>query len=418
MEFAEHYDVIVIGSGPGGSVCSTYLAQSGKKVLCLEKSKFPRFHIGESLTGSAGQIIKELGLVEDMNRLDFPQKPGVTVIGNNANSEFFVPVLNPTWQVRRSDFDDLLYKRASQSGVIQRTGIATDVIKDGEKIVGLTYRHDGQTINAKATVVVDASGQGAFLSKKKIAGERKIDSFSRQIAFYTHYENVERDPGAFSKNTSIFYSDVLHWAWIIPISSTVDSLGIVIPVEVFREKCKTPEAALQWGLDSINPELTRRFANAKQVENVRAMADYSYRIEPYVGDGWLCIGDAHRFLDPIFSFGVSFAMLEGRKSAQAICQVLEGEHWQSPFYEFRDWSDTGQDIACDLIQYFWKYPVFFGYQMQNTVLRREVIRLFGGECFEPQSMTAPAIFRKGLMEDAKPAETVESSPNEREVAMI
>ena len=398
----ESFDVAVIGTGPGGSVASALLADSGCSVVAIEKDAFPRFHIGESLTGTAGEIIRKLGLADQMAANDFPDKPGVNVIGKDARNEFFVPVLNPTWQVRRSTFDAMLRDTSRERGAVHRRGRVTRVLRRGDAVTGLSYLGEGETSETeiRARVVIDASGQSVLLSQQGIAGPRKIDHFSRQIAFFAYYEGVERDPGRFSANTSIFYSEVHNWSWVIPISSTVDSVGIVIPQDVHRQLGKpSPEAAMEYGIANINPELRSRMRNARRVEPVRACRDYSYRVDPFVGDGWLCVGDSHRFLDPIFSFGVSFSMSEAERAAGAILEALETGDRLAPFEAFAHWSDTGQGVAADLIRYFWKYPVFFGYQMQNTEIRDEVIRLFGGQCFKPDGMKTPKRFREALEKD-------------------
>lgn len=392
------YDVIIIGSGPAGSLCGIECRKKGLSVLCIEKEQFPRFHIGESLTGNAGQIIRDLGLAEEMNTAGFPDKPGVNVIGSLSKNEFFIPILAPTWQVRRSDFDNMIKRRAVEHGVEYKLGLVTDVIREGEKVVGARYKADGIEHQVRSKVLVDASGQNTFLSRKGIAGKRQIEFFSQQIASFAHYKGVERDLPPFSTNTTILYSKQYHWSWIIPISPDTDSLGVVIPKDLYFKECKNPDDAIEWGMEHISPELKRRFKNAERQGDAQSMADFSYRIEPFVGDGWLCIGDAHRFLDPIFSYGVSFAMKEGIRAAEAIAEVVNGQDWKVPFYAYRDWSNGGQQIAADLIRYFWIYPIFFGYQMQNPDLRDEVIRLLGGCCFDCEGWKAPTIFRNSIEE--------------------
>ena len=399
------YDVIILGTGPGGSATATYLAERGLSVLAIEKDAFPRFHIGESLTGSVGEVIRELGLGETMGTHEYPEKPGVTVIGRDARNEFFVPVLNPTWQVRRSTFDHLLRQRSARAGTEFLRGRARRIEREGDRVTGVYVVPQGgdPEILVRCGVFIDASGQTAFLSRHGVAGAKQIDAFSDQIAFFTHFEGVPRDPGPLGNNTTIFYSEHNHWAWMIPISPTVDSFGVVIPKQTYKSVASTPEEALRWGIANINPEIIRRLADVKQVEELRACADYSYRIDPFVGSNWACVGDSHRFLDPIFSFGVSFAMMEGRFVSEAITEHVGKASLRDALIDYARWSDTGQNVAFDLINYFWRFPVFFGYHMQNPALRTEVIQLFGGACFRPQGMRVPELFREALGDESAQA---------------
>jgi flavin-dependent dehydrogenase len=282
----------------------------------------------------------------------------------------------------------------------------TQVLREGERVTGLAYVPSGESRErtVRCPVVVDASGQASFFSHQRVAGPRVIDHFSRQIAFFSHFENVRRDPGAFGNNTTIFYAEVDHWAWIIPISPTVDSVGIVIPQETFRKHAHSIEEALAWGIAQINPELANRLAEARQAEPVRACRDYSYRIDPFVGEGWLCVGDAHRFLDPIFSFGVSFAMTEAVEAAKLIPAAIESRSTVDAFRHYAEWSDVGQGVAYDLIRYFWRFPVFFRYRAQQPNTRRELIRLLGGDCFAPDDMRTPRKFREALLQTDSPVQ--------------
>lgn len=396
MTAEEKYDVIIIGSGPAGATCGIKLREQGLSVLCIEKDDYPRFHIGESLTGNAGKLIRELGLEAAMAASDFPEKPGVNVIGTQSKNEFFVPILFPTWQVTRSKFDSLLKDKAIESGVVYKKAVVKQVILSAKRVVGVSCLEDRKQIHIRSKVVVDASGQSTFLSRKGLAGKRQVEFFSKQVASFSHFENVKRDRAPFATATTLLYAEKYHWAWIIPISSTVDSLGIVMPKDKYSADYGSPENAISLGMEYMGPELTRRFEDAVQIEKPRSMVDFSYKIEPFVGDGWLCIGDSHRFLDPIFSYGVSFAMREAIQASQAITQCLSTNSWQEPFYRFRDWSDKGQAVASDLIRYFWLFPVFFGYQMRNPKFREEIIRLLGGDCFETENFETAKTFRRAV----------------------
>ena len=393
----EYFDVVVIGSGPGGAVAAAYLARAGVSVLVVEKERFPRYHIGESLTASATDIINDFNLASEMDRRLFPPKGGVKVIGRNAKNEFFVAVAQRTWQVRRDEFDQILLNNAINCGALHRTGIVKKIIRDGDKVVGVRYL---DTINNThhdiySRIVVDASGQAALLSRQGVAGQLTyFEEFSRQAALFTQFKNAQRDPGQMGNNTFIFYSETHHWAWFIPLSPDLVSVGVVMPGRKIKEHGGA-EGALQWGLENINLDLWRRVKESQTVEKVRTITNYSYRVAPFVGDGWLCIGDSHRFIDPIFSFGVSLAMTEARDASRAILQALESGDCTEPFAEYAKFSDETQDAALDLIRYFWKFPAFFGYQARSS-LRQEFVTLLSGYFRDRNANKAVQSMRRAL----------------------
>ena len=395
----DYFDVAIIGCGPGGSSLAVYLARIGLSVLALEKEAFPRYHIGESLTGMSTNVLRDFALVEEMNRRQFPQKGGVKVIGQGAKNEFFVPVLQQTWQVRRDEFDQMLLENAIRCGATHRYGTVKEIVRDGDKVVGLRYQPQeapNMTLKeVRCRIIADASGLATLFSKFRIAGPRVyFDEFARQAAVFTQFKNAVRDPGAMGNNTFIFYSETHHWAWFIPLSPDVVSIGTVMPTSRVKA-CRGAEAALAWGLEHINPDLCRRVQGATQVESVRAITNYSYSIEPFVGNGWLCVGDAHRFIDPIFSFGASFAMVEARAASQAIIKALQTGDCTKPFSEYADYCNRGQDVALDLIRYFWKFPIFFGYQTRSA-MRKDFVRLLSSDCHDVSELPAVQIMRKAL----------------------
>jgi len=397
MSNTQTFDVVVIGGGPGGSVTAAYLGKQGYKILLIEKAKFPRFHIGESLTGMAAQILADFDLESKMKDYDFPVKGGVKVLGKEAKSEFFVSVLRKTWQVRRADFDTMLLENAAEHGVTIVQGMAKDVLKEGDRVVGVTYEKEGKTSieEVHAKFVVDASGSGTFLSKKKVAGQKKFEKeFKNQVATFSHFKNVKRDPGAMRDNTFLFYGELSEWAWFIPVSDDTVSIGVVMPSKKVQS-LGGPEKTLEWGIKNINPDLCERMESAELDDEVRAINNYSYTIEPFVGEGWLCIGDAHRFSDPIFSFGVSFAMVEAKAAAMAIDKAITSGNQKVPFTEFANFSETGQNAALDVIKYFWHFPVFFGF-LSKGKHRKEMIRLLSSDCFKSDEMEVLQLMRKSL----------------------
>ena len=152
---------------------------------------------------------------------------------------------------------------------------------------------------------------------------------------------------------------------------------------------------MAWGLEQINPDLHRRVEGLIPVEPVRVVRNYSYRIEPFVGDGWLCVGDAHRFADPIFSFGVSFAMTESRAAACAILDALQTGTCEEPFAAYASYCNRGHDAALDLIRYFWTFPAFFSFQTRG-VTRPHLIKLLGGDCFGDEPNPVLDMMRESL----------------------
>ena len=394
-------DVAVIGGGPGGAAAAIRAAEAGLSVTVLERDAFPRYHVGESLTGVAGNLLRDLGLGPAMADAGFPVKSGVKVLGRKGN-EYFVPVLCPTWQVRRDHFDSVLLDRARKAGAQVVRARATGVISDAGRVRGLHYRErSGEDGELHANAVIDASGTACFLSREGIAGAREYDTFGNQVAFFSQVRNAARDPGEMGDNTFIFYAKTHHWAWFIPLSNELVSVGVVVPRDEFRRQGADPKRTFDWGLEHIHPQLWERVQGREWTEPIRAIRDYSYRLTPFAGPGFLCVGDAHRFADPIFSFGVTASMLEGMAAVDAVLRVASGETWNEAIAPYVRYSDTGQDAIHDFIEYFWTYPGFFGVQMRSR-LRKEVIRLFGGDIFQPNQVVDQirSLMREGA---ARPA---------------
>jgi FADH2-dependent halogenase len=215
------------------------------------------------------------------------------------------------------------------------------------------------------------------------------------VAVFTQFKHARRDPGDMENATVILYAEKHHWAWVIPLSDDVDSVGVVVPSATYKQHGRTPEELLDWAVDHLHPELTRRIGGCERVEAVRFVGNYSYRIDPYVGDGWVCVGDAHRFADPIFSFGVSFAMAEALEAGRAIVSGLESGDLDERLAGYVEVSDRGQDAAFDLLRYFWRYPAFFSFLMRGPH-RHDVIRLFAGDSFDEVEFPVLRSMRESL----------------------
>ncbi len=359
-------DVAIIGGGPGGSATAMFLAQTGLRVTLIEKAQSPRYHIGESLTGECGNCLRTLGLEAEMTTRRHPVKYGVTVYGPRGQNAFFVPVKGwrresglfdtHTWSVRRSDFDHMLFAAAAARGVGVMQAEAVAPLLNGDVVRGVRVRTNGGTVEDIASeVLVDASGPATFFSNAGVIGEKVRGSYDRQVAIFSQVLGGIRDPGAAGGNTLIFYRQKHHWAWFIPLDDQVTSVGVVVPADYYRSKNESKHQFLLRELDQLNPELTRRLPQIEFVEEVRGISNYSYRISNFTGKGFLCVGDSHRFIDPVFSFGVFFAMKEAEYAAASIASFFADSKREQPNplmirAETREWLMNVQEVLTDYIR--------------------------------------------------------------------
>ncbi|MFW2541778.1 NAD(P)/FAD-dependent oxidoreductase [Primorskyibacter sp. 2E107] len=408
------HDVIVVGAGPAGSTLAWRLAKRGLRVLIVEQQTFPRHRVGESLTGSAGMLLRDMGLEPQMRAHGFPVKHGVTVYGPDPRTTFFVPVEardehgvpfeTPTWQVRRPEFDQLLLDTARAAGATLLQAEARGVLRDGDRVAGLTVRHpDGAAESLPCRFVVDASGFSTFLSKSGVLGARELGSFDKQIAFYAHLDGVRRDEGPEQGNTLLYYRKRLHWSWHIPISNERTSIGIVVPAETFKASGQTPDAFFDDQISALHPELSRRTSGATRATQVWKRANYSYEIPVFAGPGFLAIGDAHRFLDPIFSFGVWVGLKEAELAEEAILRTLSnpGEE-TAALTEFSAVSNRGQDVISLIINTFWGYPLAF-LKLAHFSNKSEIADLLAGRVYDEDigDVEAVRLMRDLAAHDAK-----------------
>lgn len=408
-------DVFIIGGGPGGAMSAMFLLREGIKPIILEQEEFPRFHIGESMTGEAGQVLRRLGLEDKMQAANYPVKHGVKVYGAEGVNSWFIPVsarspewkLSPgtTWQVRRSDFDGMILQESEVRGATAIRGKAVKALLGGDGAVrGVTMRHsDGRLEDIESEVVLDCSGLATFLANQRVTGPKYVGSYDKQIAFFTHVTGALRDSGSSGEeakdNTLIFYRKKFHWAWFIPIDDQVVSLGLVVPTAVFQESGQTTEEFFHSYLPEINPGLKRRSLDIKLIEKVHVIPNYSYQVRRFCGKGFICIGDAHRFIDPIFSFGLSATMREAEFAVPHVLAYLggKGRDLPNPFAEHMVFCEKGADNLEDMVDLFWEQPFAFS-GLVHRFYREEMIDAFAGRVYETEHQPSRAIlaFRKML----------------------
>ena len=386
-------DVAIVGGGPGGASTAIYLARKGIRSVIIEKEPPPRYHIGESMTGECGQRVRDLGLGDYMMEARHPHKFGVKVYGPGAENSFFVPVmernrekqLSPgqTWQVRRDIFDQKMLEEAERQQANIIYGRALDVLLENGGVRGVRVEQDGgESINVRSRVVVDASGHSTFLSNSKLLPRKQRGKYDSQLAVFSQVTGAIRDEGQDRDNTLILYKDKNHWAWFIPLDEEVVSVGVVIPSAYFKSTRESMDAFFRRELRELHPELSRRIPEINIVEQVRGCSNYSYEIDRYVGDGFLCVGDSHRFIDPVFSFGLHFAIHEGEKAADAIARhFASGKPMcNSTFNDYQRVCNIGMDAIQELIDAFWNNPIAFAYCVHHRHTE-DFIDLFAGRVY-------------------------------------
>ena len=320
-------DVVVIGGGPAGATASTLLAQQGVRVQLFEREHFPRFHIGESLIPETYWVLKRLNMLPKMQRSRFVKKYSVQFV--NANGKLSAPFYfwdnkphecSQTWQVVRSEFDKMMLDNAREHGVEVHEGVrVVDVLMEGERAVGVRIRpKDGPDRDVRAKVVVDASGQNGLIQNKRRL--RVWDPVLNKGAIWTYWQGAYRDTGRDEGATMVLQTaDRQGWFWYIPLHDDIISIGVVSPFDTLF-KGRGPYAQTYEEEVERCPAVKERVASATRVTGYFATKDYSYRSNQVSGDGWVLIGDAFAFLDPLYSSGVLLALRSGEMAADAIVE--------------------------------------------------------------------------------------------------
>lgn len=319
-------DVAVIGAGPAGATAAALLAREGHTVLVLEREKFPRYHIGESLITGCLPVIEELGLTDRLAAMGFTKKYGGTLMwGAEAGTWGFRfadgGVYEYAYQVRRADFDALLLTRARELGAqVLEEATVKEVEFEGDRAVGLTYTRKGgeEAVRVRARMVVDASGQGRLLGRQFDLVDWHEDL--RNVAVWNYFQGCELLTGEHAGDIFIENRPV-GWFWFIPLSDGTVSVGYVTTAEYLKETGRPP-AQLFADERAKSSEIARMLRDAVQVGAFRTARDWSYTCTRFHGPGWVSVGDAAAFVDPLLSTGVTLAMRGGRFTARAVDEAL------------------------------------------------------------------------------------------------
>lgn len=321
-----HHKVVIIGGGPAGSVAASRLAQKGIDALILEREKFPRFHIGESLLPNGNHVLKTIGVWDKITSAGFIEKRGAqftladrsrTV--RNVFAQGWIPGLDMTYQVERARFDDILLRHAQQSGAqVQEERRVTRVSRTGDHW-RIEAEHQGQTATFTADWVIDASGRHCVMGRA-MKLEKSPLPYPGRMAVFNHFEHMVRDQGEMAGDIIVMrLSDA--WFWAIPISPTVTSVGVVLQKNNGRQAGESWES-LFWRKVGESPFLTQALAQANALGEYRIESDYSFSHTDFGRDRCLLAGDAASFIDPVFSSGVYLALESGLLAADEIANAL------------------------------------------------------------------------------------------------
>jgi FADH2-dependent halogenase len=333
------YDVAIIGGGPAGSTAATLLARAGRQVIVLEREKFPRFHIGESLLPFSTQTFDRLGVREKLDRTFLPKYGGeiVAACGTRGVKFYFKDGFRSrrdrAYQVTRSEFDKLLLDHSRENGaeVREETEVRRIAFRpDHVKIDIENSRGADETLEAK--YLLDCSGRQTVLGN--FYNLKKTYDHLQKFSVFAHYENVDRAEGI--DGTLIrMVRGLDRWFWMIPLTQTRMSIGVVMDTATFRALKLSPETALEKCIGE-QPMVLERMTRAERVSPVYSAGDYSYRNTKLFGDRWLLVGDAAGFIDPVFSSGVFLAIMSAEKAADTLDEVLSSE--SSKRRLFKDYS--------------------------------------------------------------------------------
>ena len=320
-------DVVILGGGPAGSTVAALLAARGRTVTLIERDKHPRFHIGESLLPFNMPLFDKLGVKEEVERIGMPKygiefvspdhdQPSLLEFGDGWHKD-----MNYSFQVRRSEFDKILFDNAKAKGAqtVEECRV-TDIAfpADGGGIVTGTMP-DGEVRQFRGRFVIDATGRDTFLASRLKVKRRNRRHESASV--FGHFTGAERLDGRNEGHISLFWFDG-GWFWFIPLSDGTTSVGAVSKPETFKNR-DGDMTALFKELIAKCPGLAHRLRDATLTGPATGTGNYSYHAESLVGPGYLMVGDACGFIDPVFSTGVYLAMQSGFMAADAVETCLE-----------------------------------------------------------------------------------------------
>ena len=329
MSLNAHWDVLVIGAGPAGTASAAILSERGHRVLVLEREKFPRYHIGESLLPFTFYPLQRLGLVEKMRNSRFVKKYSVQFVSpsGKASQPFYFSTrysedVAQTWQVLRSEFDQMLVDDARAKGATIVEGVTvTQLLRDGDRVTGVRVKHeDGSTAEYRAPMTLDCSGKESFAA---VRNQWRIrDPKLNKVAVWTYYKGAMRDPGIDAGATTVAFVPEKGWFWYIPQHDDMVSVGVVAEGKYLaRDGIKDPGEIFRREIEQ-NLWIRDHLAPGTQVGPYYVTNEFSFHSKYCGSEGLLLVGDALSFLDPVFSSGLMLALKSGVMAGDAVHEAL------------------------------------------------------------------------------------------------
>ena len=370
-----NYDALIIGAGPAGSSAAAILAEYGHKVLILEREKFPRYHIGESLIPFTFGPLQRLGMIPKMKQSHFVKKYSVAFVqpSGKASQPFYFfnrydrESIAQTWQVLRSEFDQMLLDNAREKGaeVLEETTVL-ELIKEDGRVAGARAKDkDGNVSEYRAKITLDCTGKEAFTATRN--GWRMRDPYLNKVAVWTYYKGSTREPGIDEGQTMVAYIPDKGWFWHIPQHDDMVSVGVVAEGKYLtRGGVKDPKEIFNREVEE-NQWIKEHLGTGVSNGEYRITSEYSHHARHCAGPGLLLVGDAFAFLDPVFSSGVMLALKCGVLSAETIHQgLLDGDLSPERFTEYGATIRQGVENMRKLVYAFYNPDFSF----------REVIKRF------------------------------------------
>ena len=409
------YDVIVIGAGPAGSTVGALLAEQGRKTLVVDRARFPRFHVGESLIPETYWPLKRLGLIDQLKQTAFPKKFSVQFVTDEGVetmpfyfNEYKEHESSQTWQVLRAEFDQMLVNNARSNGATIHTGAQVlDLLCEGDQVTGVKLKLSSQeTLDIKAKLVVDSSGQTGFIANRfKL---KQADPVLKKGTVWAHFKNAHRDAGIDEGATIILQTEGKHsWFWYIPLPDNVVSIGC------------TGDMAYMFAKDRGNSEeifyqevercigIKRRLTEAQPVTEFMTTKDFSYHTSQSVGPGWMLAGDALGFIDPVYSSGVFLAMKSGELIADAINDAFETQDFSVE--QLSQWYPgyrSGVENFRKLVYAFYTPGFSFGsFLRQYPQFKTNLVDILIGDVFKPEVAEMFTVMQEEIPELASPEDS-------------